>query len=211
MARQQLSCQVQLNILCDPLPKSVLIDGAEYAVRYSAADMIKLSLIGDEEYPEMSEDEAYSLKLLKQMEMFYIRQPNNLQEAVEKMALFYLGLVGVDAGGDAGQKENGGRKNFCYGHDAQMIYAAFAQQYNIRDFRGLHWYEFKSLFEGLTDDCMLVKIMQFRSMKIHSKMSDEDKKYYRKMKRIHALPDKRTQEQKDSANDSFMMSLFNMA
>jgi hypothetical protein len=44
-------------------------------------------------------------------------------------------------------------------------------------------------------------------MKIHNKMSKEEKLYYRKMKRLYALPDDRPQEIKDQ---DFAMALFSL-
>ena len=71
----------------------------------------------------------------------------------------------------------------------------------------MHWWKFKTLFTNLSDNCIFSKIMQYRSIEINSKMSKEERKFYLEKKRIYALPDLRTNEQKE--ND-FANSLFKM-
>ena len=48
--------------------------------------------------------------------------------------------------------------------------------------------------------------MSFRSMKITSKMSKDEKKYYREMKKIYALPDERSEEEKETSFARSMMA-----
>lgn len=69
---------------------------------------------------------------------------------------------------------------------------------NLQTIPYLHWWEFKALFTGLKEDNLIVKIMGYRAMDL-SKIKDKDeKKYYKKLKRLYALPDMRTEEQKEA-------------
>ena len=61
----------------------------------------------------------------------------------------------------------------------------------------MHWWKFRAMFNSLTSQCEFVKIMEYRSIDLKDNMPKEQKAYYRKMKRIYALPsmddeDKRT-------------------
>jgi len=185
-----------LNILYDPLPVSVTVDGSEYPVRYSAADMIKLAIVGEEAYEDIPEEEAYAIRALKQLQIFYPQMPRDVTAATREMALFYLGAA-KQTGPEGETNSSRQRRQFSYEHDAELIYAAFAGQYGIRGFYNLHWYEFKALFEGLSEGCQLVEVMRIRTMKIDKDMPKREKEYYRKMKRIHALPDNRTETQRE--------------
>ena len=49
--------------------------------------------------------------------------------------------------------------------------------------------------------------MRYRAIKITDDMSDTEKKYYREMKELYALPDNRTQEEKE---DDFSDSIANL-
>lgn len=95
---------------------------------------------------------------------------------------------------------------YSYTYDRGYIYAAFLQCYNVDLFKeNLHWWQFKALFNALSEDTQFAKIMGYRSMTISSNMSKEEKKYYRNMKKIYALPDTRSEEEKEL---SFARSMF---
>ena len=53
-------------------------------------------------------------------------------------------------------------------------------------------------FESLTDKTQIVEIMGYRAIDLSKIKDKEEKKRYKELKRIYALPDMRTQEQKES-------------
>ena len=96
---------------------------------------------------------------------------------------------------------------YSFEHDWSYIYSAFIECYNINLFTAkLHWWEFKALFESLNEKCLFSKILSYRSMEISSKMSKDEKKFYRNMKKIYALPDERTAEEKERSFARSMMA-----
>lgn len=88
-----------------------------------------------------------------------------------------------------------------YDFDADYIYSAFLQQYgiNLRE-SNMHWFEFKALFKGLTDNVKLTKIIGYRAVSgsEYAQMSKSEKKHINEMKKIYALPDNRTAEEKEA-------------
>lgn len=111
---------------------------------------------------------------------------------------------------DEDDKESNSKSSrmvYSYEHDWSYIYSAFRECYNINLFEeNLHWWEFKALFESLNDKCLFSKILSYRSMSISSKMSKEEKKFYREMKKLYALPDMRSEEEKESSFARAMMA-----
>lgn len=105
-------------------------------------------------------------------------------------------------------KDNKKTMIYSFEYDADYIYSSFFECYKI-DLTTvkMHWWKFKALLIGLSEDCIFSKILGYRSMKIDSKMSKEEKKFYTDKKRKYALPDLRSQEEKES---DFANSLFNM-
>lgn len=87
-------------------------------------------------------------------------------------------------------KINGSTEEIGYrfDHDMDLIYAAFLQQYNINLMTvDLHWWEFKSLFNGLTDKTKFIQVVGYRTADL-SKMDKEQKREYQKLKKFYALP-----------------------
>ena len=62
----------------------------------------------------------------------------------------------------------------------------------------LHWWKFKALFQGLKEDNKIVQIMGYRGMDLSKIKDKEERKHYKRLKKLYALPDMRTEEQKEA-------------
>ena len=171
------------NIILDVLPETVEIDGVEYQINSDFRISILFELL-------MQDDEVGKRqKLMSGLRLYYPVVPQNLTEAVDKMIWFYR--CGREAEEDRPGKSGGRAKQvYSFQYDDDYIYAAFLEQYGIdlQDVEDLHWWKFRALFKGLREDTEIVKIMGYRSIEITSKMSKEQKEFYKKMQSVHALP-----------------------
>ena len=88
---------------------------------------------------------------------------------------------------------------YSYEFDDDKIYSAFMEQYNIdlQDIKYLHWWKFKALFNALSENTQFVKIMGYRAMNVNEIKDKKMKKQYRKLQKMYALPDMRTEEEKE--------------
>ena len=109
----------------------------------------------------------------------------------QSLKLFYPNLKQVN------KKE---KQIYSYEFDNELIYSAFKNQYNIdlEEIEYLHWWKFKAMFNGLKSDNKIVEIMGYRAMDLSKVKDKEERKRYRKLQKLYALPDMRTQEQKES-------------
>lgn len=91
-------------------------------------------------------------------------------------------------------------KIYDYEYDDGYIYSAFLQQYGIdlQEIKYLHWWKFKSLFDALNKDTKIVEIMEYRAIDLGKIKDKDEKKRYKKLKKIYQLPDMRTETQKES-------------
>lgn len=81
--------------------------------------------------------------------------------------------------------------------DWWLIYAAFIQQYGINLLRAdLHWFEFRALLDGLTEQTQFIKVVQAR-LRDTSKLKGEEKAQAEKLKRYWMVPDDSAQEERD--------------
>ncbi len=171
------------NIILDVLPETVDIDGAEYRINSDFRISILFELL-------MQDDEVGKRqKLIQGLKLYYPEIPQNITEAVEKMIWFYR--CGKETGGGGHGSGSGRAKQiYSFEYDDDYIYAAFLEQYGIdlQDIEELHWWKFRALFRGLSEDTEFVKIMGYRSVKTTSNMSKEQREFYKKMQSIHALP-----------------------
>lgn len=171
------------NIILDVLPETVEIDGAEYRINSDFRISILFELL-------MQDDEVGKRqKLVQGLQLYYPEIPHNVTMAVDKMIWFYRCGKETESGGH-GSGSGRAKQIYSFEHDDDYIYAAFLEQYGIdlQDVEELHWWKFRALFRGLSEDTEFVKIMGYRSVKITSKMSKEQREFYKKMQSIHALP-----------------------
>ena len=196
-----------MNILIDLLPDHVEIDGKKYSINTDFRISILFELLMQDRTILDSE------KIYMALDLYYPQIPHNLEQAVDKMLWFYrCGKDDEDDSVKNGSPAGSGKASMIYSfeHDAEYIYSAFLDQYGIdlQDIEHLHWWKFRALFKGLKEDNLICKIMGYRSIEITNDMSDSEKKYYRKMKQIYALPDNRTQEEKERDFINAIASIF---
>lgn len=81
--------------------------------------------------------------------------------------------------------------------DWWLIYAAFIQQYGINLLTAdLHWFEFRALLDGLTEQTQFIKVVQAR-LRDTSKLKGDEKAQAEKLKRYWKVPDDSAQEERD--------------
>ncbi len=181
-----------MNMLINELPKEV--NGLKLNTDFRVSILFEL-LMQD---PNISN----SLKIIKALQLYYvnIEQITDCNKAIEGMLWFYgCGKASINS---TKESTNQGKTNkiYSYEFDDSYIYSAFYQQYNIdlQEIKYMHWWQFKALFDGLNEDTQIVKIMGYRAVNLSTIKDTERKNYYKKMKKLYALPDMRTQEEKET-------------
>ena len=150
----------------------------------------------------LMQNPKYSIqaKTYQTLKLFYphLEQITDLEEALNNIIWFY----GCDNKNKTSQNNENRKEEqiYSYEFDNELIYSAFKNQYNIdlEEIEYLHWWKFKAMFNGLKSDNRIVEIMGYRAMDLSKIKDKEERKRYRKLQRIYALPDMRTQEQKES-------------
>lgn len=177
-----------MNILTDILPITLEVAGNSYAIDsdFRAAITFEI-MINDDEFPD-------ELKLEQSKIIFFpdTKPPQKYnKETLEKILWFYrCGKDSIKVNSNNGDNSE---NIYSYECDSSYIFAAFWQQYKIdlESIKYLHWWKFKALFEGLSKETEFVKIMSYRATKIDDKMSKSEKDFYRKMKKLYAIPKSR--------------------
>lgn len=187
-----------MNILIDEVPEHVKIDGEEYKINADFRISIMFELLMQDNI--MTDNE----KIITSLNLYYPKIPPNISEAVEKMLWFYrCGKEEkeneVIEKEEENQSYNKSEQIYSFEYDDELIFAAYLSQYgiNLQTIDYLHWWEFKALLKGLEASNKIVEIMNIRGMKIDKNMTKEQKRYYRRLKKLYALPDNRTEEEKE--------------
>lgn len=194
-----------MNILIDKLPCSVIVDNIDTEI----VSDFRTSILFEQLMKDNSVNDDAKIELA--LNLYFPKQYIiNTVDAVNKIIWFYSGGKEIK---DSGSKSSNSGKNaniYDFEQDADYIYAAFMEQYKIdlADIDYLHWWKFKSLFYGLNKDIQLSKIMFYRSIELTDDMTKNERKFYRDMKRLYALEDMRSEEEKEQDFNDCLAGMF---
>lgn len=185
-----------MNLLIDGAPKEIYISSLKYKINYD----FRYGLLFEEimNNHDLTDQEKITLAINLYLDNQYIE---DYGEAIKEIFDFYLCYDYVEA--KESKKQN---PVFSYEEDAGLIFAAFKEVYNIDLVEEkIHWFKFRALFDALPDTCQFRKVVGYRAIEIKTDMLPSEQKFYREMKKIYALKDNRTQEEKelDFANALF--------
>jgi hypothetical protein len=177
-----------MNLLLDKLPTEH--EGLKIETNFRSFIMFEL-LMQDN---KVSEQDKIALAL----NIFYKEVPKDLKKAIDVILWFYSCGKEHKENTKREQKEHKERI-YSYEHDANYIYSAFLSQYGIdlNEIDYLHWWKFKSLFEGLNDENKICEIMGYRAVDLSKIKDKKQRDKYKKLKSTYALPDERTEEEKE--------------
>lgn len=177
------------NILLDILPQHT---STGLAIRTDFRESIKFELLmQDNKLNEVD-------KLAIALNLYYYEEPQDIEQAIKEILWFYR--CGKEIKTSQKKEIKKQKQIYSYEFDADYIYSAFMQQYKIdlNRIKYMHWWKFKALFEGLTEETQIVKIMGYRAMDLSQIKDKEEKKRYKKLQKLYALPDMRTEAQKEA-------------
>ncbi len=188
-----------MSLLIDRAPEAVQIDGAEIPINSDFRTSVLFEQL------MFDEDISDSLKASAALNLYYPKLPPNIEEATERLLWFYSG--GREK--NTGEKIRGYAQGRCYDfeYDDEYIFSAFLQQYGIdlESIKYLHWWKFRAMLRSLSEDCEIIKIIKYRTMKIDSKMSVKERQFYTKMKRLYSLPHSRSEIEKINEIEKALM------
>lgn len=168
------------------LPKSIRIGEIDYPVRTDFRTWIKVeSILKDSNIPD-----GFKLSMIYIIcDLFY----ENEDISVESIDAVFDGIFSFwRMYKPVNEKAKISHDvAYNYDHDFDLIVSAFKQQYGINLFSDeMHWFEFKSLFDGLSESTMFRKIVGYRTVDL-SKVPKEQKKEYAELKEFYRIKDDR--------------------
>ena len=187
-----------MSILTSSLPDYLTISGEKCPIYTDFKVWLKFSEIVEEGTPDEK-------KIAEIFMMIFPKLPKNLFQAFPAILDFYR----CSKQSEETNAKSSSKQMFSFEHDSDMIYSAFYQQYNI-DLAAakMHWWQFKALFNGLSDTTQFIKVVGFRGVNLSEIKNNEMRKYYSKMKRIYKLPDNRSESEKEDALNAMFSASF---
>jgi hypothetical protein len=175
-----------MTALTMAFPESLEVSGKQYKIDSSYRTVLECNGILNED-PDLSEK-----NLIRMLTIFYREGPTDVwtEEFVDQMFWFF-------ACGREQEKKRfpkkiagvNGKKPFDFTKDADLIYAAFMQEYGIDlNEQDMHWWKFMILLENISADTRLAKVIEYRTIDVNNKnLTKEEAKFYKAMQSYYGL------------------------
>lgn len=177
---------IRYNLLTEKLPDTVNVSGKEYSIRSDFRIGFKLEEI-------MRSDLSDEQKIINMLQVYYPVIPEDIPGAVNEALWFYrCGKKEDKQEEDKERYRSRNKKNvisYSFCQDAPYLYSAFLEQYGL-DLCNMemHWWKFYAMFESLSGDTQMGKIMYFRRVST-SGMPKDKRSFINEMKKIYKLED----------------------
>lgn len=194
-----------LSLTDTPL-SAIKFDGETYQINLAFDNVIK--------YLELVEDDSEN-KELKALKLFFGDQeipldPDFIEssfklinETITKSA--YQGNSSKDWSMNIAPQHI-----YSYKQDADAIYSSFMMQYHIdllKERGKMHWCVFRALFDGLSEDTPIQRIIELRQKNL-TDVSDEQRGKVMQLQQYYALKLKKPKTEEDVFNNSSLSSAF---
>lgn len=187
------------NILTQRFPVSITVEGEKCYLKTDFKRWITFELVIAN--PSLKDEQ----KLAVILPLCLKKLPSSLDKAVKACCEFYSG----NKGESNFENSLSTKPTYSFLYDSELIYAAFMSQYKIDlACTNMHWYKFRALFKGLNSDNKISEIMYYRNMDLSGIKDAELREKYRKLKKLWALPDFRTEREKTEDFARAVESLF---
>lgn len=193
------------NILITRLPTSINVFGKEIEIYTDFKKWIEFEL----EHEKDIKSSQIIMSLLSLVKDKRLVNEQNLEEVVNQLLIFYN--CGEKTSDENSSKNKSSKIMYSFDKDQYLVYSDFIRFYNIDlSEASLHWWKFKKLFVELPLSSSVKEAMKFRSIKITSKMTQEQKNYYLKMKKLYSLEKDMTKTKKQAQIGSILFSGMNI-
>ncbi len=169
-----------MNLFYEELPMSVMVHGKTVRIRTDFRDYIRLlDMLKDKDVKPMDK-----LLILRE---YFLDDIEITQFSIDALCDF---MSADFSDREASQTGTGRRKNlFSFSIDYPYILSAFLRDYGIDliDIKYLHWWKFRMLFDGLSEDNEIKKRIMYRGMNLNEIKDPEERKRIWKIQKVIEL------------------------
>ena len=186
-----------MGMLISGLPTAIMVNGTAHEIDASYHTCLTI-IIAFEDNSLTNTEKAMLL-----LDLLYKNKPSDLNTAFEK-GIQFLDCGEVSKGGEGGYSE----RRYSFSYDEKYIFSGVNRVLNGRLSTGefVHWWEFVMAFMELPEDCIMSRILYFRSQFAKGKLTKEEKQVYYENRSMFELPIKLTAEE-EAAEAEFMALL----
>lgn len=177
-----------MNLFYEDYPTSIMVDDEEIPIVTDFRSYVQL-------FDMLKDSEMNSNEKFMALRQYFKTSPPNFSHAIDALLDFVtmeeLPKCGVHGNEETENYDSKKKELYSFSIDYPFIFSAFLQEYgiNIRTIPYMHWWEFRMLFDGLSDDTEIKKRIMYRNTDLNEIKDKEERKRIEKIHRQIRLPD----------------------
>lgn len=175
-----------MNLFYEDCPTEITVNGSEIPIITDFRDYVRLlDMLKDTEIEPFEKHEIICL--------YFKESPDDFEKAFDELIDFITmkQLREKHASEDTENSEEASQKEvYSFSVDYPFIFSAFLRDYgiNLRTIPYMHWWEFRLLFDGLSDDTEIKQRIMYRSINLNEVKNEDERKRIEKIQRAIRLP-----------------------
>lgn len=175
-----------MNLFYEDYPTVVSVHGEEIPIITDFREYVRLmDMLNNSEL--CSRDKIYFLQ------QYFKKIPDDFNAAIESLIEFVLmeDLKTSEKESEYGNNNMPKKEVYSFEIDYPFIFSAFLSEYgiNIRTIPYMHWWEFRLLFDGLSEKTEIKQRIMYRSINLNSIKNKEERERIRRIQDAIRLPE----------------------
>ena len=175
-----------MNLFYEEYPMTIVVGNEEIPIITDFREYVKL-------IDMLKDDSLNSTEKIFFINQYFLEAPNNFAEAMNELTDFVIMKDRSNQGCEENSIEDreNQREVYSFEYDYPFIFAAFLSEYgiNIRTISYMHWWEFKLLFDGLSDKTEIKQRIMYRSINLNSIKDKNERERIQKIQNAIRLPE----------------------
>ena len=174
-----------MNLFYEEYPDLIVVNGEEIPIITDFREYVKLMDM-------LKDDSLNSTEKIYFLNQYFLETPSDFTEAMNALTDFVIMKDRMPEESEAVEDEEAEEKKELYSfeYDYPFIFSAFLSEYgiNIRTIPYMHWWEFKLLFDGLSDKTEIKQRIMYRSINLSTIKDKNERERIRKIQNAIRLP-----------------------
>lgn len=180
-----------MNLFYENYPETISVNGTEIPIVTDFREYIKL-------LDMLKDDSLKSSEKVFFLNQYFLEEPDDFPKAISELTDFVTMEDMIEEEyDDTDAKEVESRKElYSFEYDYPFIFSAFLSEYriNLRTIPYMHWWEFKILFDALSDKTEIKQRIMYRGYDLNAIKNKEERERIRKIQQAIRLPKSRVSD-----------------
>lgn len=172
-----------MNLFYEEYPESIVVNGECIPIITDFREYVKLMDM-------LKDDSLSSTEKIFFLNQYFLEPPSDFSEAMNALTDFIIMKDRLPEESEAIEEAEEKKEVYSFEYDYPFIFSAFLSEYgiNIRTIHYMHWWEFKLLFDGLSDKTEIKQRIMYRSINLSTIKDENERKRIQKIQNAIRLP-----------------------